>query len=233
MSGLLVVVAVPFEARRLARALGTVRADLRIQTVGPGGPGLASLGVALTAFGPAGPAAVLSTGLGGGCSADVRSGDLVVGGLVGPTRTGQWLSPAADMVDRAVRALRAGAVPYHVGPLMTVPEVVATPEAKAACWRSHGALAVDMESAHVLAWAAGRGVPALAVRAIADGPGDTLPRALARVLLPTGAVRLPAALGLLASPALVGSAWRAWRQSRVALRRLAAFVEAFAASREG
>jgi len=35
-----------------------------------------------------------------------------------------------------------------------VGEAAATPEVKAALWRAHQAVGVDMESAHVLDWAA-------------------------------------------------------------------------------
>ncbi len=118
-----------------------------------------------------------------------------------------------------------------MGRLLTVSEPMATPAAKAACWQDHGAVAVDMESAPVLRWAREAGIPALAVRAVADGPADPLPRALVTAVDARGRVRPSVLLGWAARPALVGSAWRLWRRSRVALDRLARFLSAFTAVR--
>lgn len=112
---------------------------------------------------------------------------------------------------------------------MTVSEVVSTPAAKAERWRTEGAVAVDMESAHALDWAARAGLPALAVRAVADGPTDPLPPALARAIGPTGRVRIPAVLGWAAQPGLLRPAWRVWRRSRLALDHLARFLAALRA----
>jgi adenosylhomocysteine nucleosidase len=53
--------------------------------------------------------------------------------------------------------------------------VLETPEAKAQCARETGALAVDMESATVAAFCREKGVPFLALRAISDTAGDSLP----------------------------------------------------------
>lgn len=232
---LLVLVAVSVEARRLARALGLsadraeeARRGVILRAVGLGSARLPALSAALLAFRPR---AVLAAGLCGGCAPEMAPGDLVIGSPVtlrdtGPA--GPGLRPPAELVGRARRALEAAGLPYRIGPLVTVNEVAATPAAKAACWRRHGALAVDMESAHILDWARRAGVPALAVRAVADGPAETLPAALARAVAGDGRLRLPAALVAVTRP---GAAWRLWRRSRVALDRLAAFLAAFTASR--
>jgi hypothetical protein len=228
---LLVLVAVDFEARRLARALGRPaagdradRGDLVLRRVGLAAADLPRLEPDLLACRPA---AVLVTGLAGGCAPDVAPGEIVVATAVGPTPSGDWLAPAAPLVERALAALRTDGLPHRTGRLLTVPAVVATPTAKAECWRGQGALAVDMESAHVVAWAARAGLPALAVRAVADGPADALPPALLRAIGPDGTLRGRAVLGWAASPALVGAGWRLWRRSRTALDRLARFLTAF------
>jgi adenosylhomocysteine nucleosidase len=114
-----------------------------------------------------------------------------------------------------------------VGRLLTVDEIATSPEAKARWWRTEGALAVDMESAHVLAWARRVGLPALAIRAVADGPEDDVPRGLMEVVGPDGRLRTGAVVGLLGRPALVGAAWRLGQRSRQALGSLARFVRAF------
>ena len=106
-------------------------------------------------------------------------------------------------------------------------EVVTSAAAKAQWWQDEGVLAVDMESAHVLAWARRAGLPALAVRAVADGPGDDVPRDLLGAVGPDGRMRAWAAASLLRHPALVGAAWRLGRRSRRALESLARFIRAF------
>ena len=128
---------------------------------------------------------------------------------------------------RAVRALDAAQLRYRVGRLLTVDEVVTSPVAKAQWWQSEGVLAVDMESAPVLAWARRVGLPALAVRAVADGPGDDVPRDLLGVVGRDGGMRAGAVVTLLGRPALVGAAWRLGQRSRQALGSLARFVRAF------
>jgi hypothetical protein len=88
-------------------------------------------------------------------------------------------------------------------------------------------LAVDMESAHVLAWARRMGLPALAVRAVADGPADHVPSRLLTMVDRDGRMRPGAVMGLLGRPALLGAAWRLGRRSSRALDALARFVGAF------
>jgi adenosylhomocysteine nucleosidase len=193
--------------------------------VGPGATELDRLDGAGT---PAAPWAVLVTGLAGACEPGLRPGDVVVGD---PVVSGS-ATPGGDAADarlraRAVLALDAAGLRYRVGSLLTVDEVVATPVAKAAWWQTRGALAVDMESGHVVAWARRAGLPALAVRAIADGPDDDVPRELARMLGADGRVRPMAAAALVGRPSLVGAAWRLGLRTRQALGSLARFVQAF------
>jgi hypothetical protein len=171
---------------------------------------------------------VLVTGLAGGCGPDLRPGDIVVGDPVatpGAGLDGDGADPG--LRARAVRALDATGLGYRFGRLLTVDEAVTSPAAKAEFWQAQGVLAVDMESAHVLAWARRAGLPALAVRAVADGPEDQMPRDLLGVLGADGRLRLAGVAGFLGRPALIGSAWRLGRQSRRALGSLARFVRAF------
>jgi adenosylhomocysteine nucleosidase len=225
------VAAVEFEARTLARRLGLHDRDgsgLVLRTAGVGAGRLPRAGEEWAAMGPA---AILSVGLAGGCAPDVRPGDLVVGAAVGPGPGGEWLDPDAGLIARARAALAAARLPHRLGRLLTAGAVVATPAAKAELWARHAAVAADMESAHVLAWAAAAGVPALAVRAVADGPDDALPPALLGALRPDGSVRPGALVGWVHRPRLLAAAWRAWRQSAAALDHLARFLAAFASVR--
>jgi hypothetical protein len=224
----LVLVAVAFEARHLSRALGGPAPPARLETVGPGAPDLARLGRRLAARDLAG---VIVTGLCGGCAPDLAPGDLVVGSPVGPTPTGDWLPPSDALAARAVRALESAGLRYRIGRLDTTPTIVAMPGAKAHLWRAGRTVAVDMESARVLAWASQTGIPAVAVRAVADGPDDPLPPALLRAVGADGRLRPSAVLAWTARPGLVRAAWQSWRRSRRGLDALARFLDAFFALR--
>ena len=79
----------------------------------------------------------------------------------------------------------------------------------------------------MLAWARRAGLPALAVRAVADGPDDDVPRELLGVVGADGRGASAAVARLLGRPALVGAAWRLGRRSHRALDSLARFVQAF------
>jgi nucleoside phosphorylase len=214
------------EARGLLRRLPpATRRTLTVRIVGPRATLLDRLDVRSDS--PA-PAALLVTGLAGGCGPDLRPGDVIIGDPVAIPGAGS----SADGGDpglrrRAARALDAARLRYRVGRLLTVDDVVASPAAKAEWWATERALAVDMESAHVLAWARRAGLPALAVRAVADGPADDVPRELLGVVGPDGRTRARAVAGLLRSPVLIGAAWRLGRRSRQALDSLARFLRAF------
>lgn len=234
LSPLLVLVAVVPEARGLARPLGLERTPegyqgpgLRIVPVGLRAASLPRLEPALDRLEPAG---VLVAGLAGGLAPDLAPGDLVLASAV--ARPGEVaLLPDPTLQDRAVKALETARVPFRVGPLLTVPDPVGSPEEKARLWQASSALAVDMESAPLLDWASRRGWPAVAVRAVADGPRDPLPPDLVALVAPEGRLRPGALAGLLGRPGRLGAALVLARRSRLALGRLATFLRAFASLR--
>jgi hypothetical protein len=228
---LLALVAVRFEARGLARRLAgrpaiSAGAGLMVRAVGLGSVDLPRLAPALASLRPR---AVLVTGLAGGCAPGIRPGEILVGSRVGPTAAGAWVTPDAALLARMLGALSGARLPHRVGPLVTVAARAATPEAKAALWREHQAIGVDMESAHVLAWAAAAGLPAAVVRAVSDGPAESVPPELVRAASADGeGPRGISSWARLMRPAAVGGAWRLWRQGRLALDRLAEALRALA-----
>ena len=174
------------------------------------------------------PDALLISGLSGACEPDLRPGDVVVGDPVatpGVRHDGDAGDPR--LRRRAVRALEAAGLRFRAGRLLTVDEVVTTPAAKAEWRRQEGALAIDMESAPVLAWARRAGLPAVTVRAIVDGLEDEVPRDLFATVGADGRMRGWTAVGLLGRPTLLGPAWRLGRRSNRALESLARFLRAF------
>jgi hypothetical protein len=223
-----VVAGLSLEARGLLRRLEpAARRTLTVRVVGPRAAILDRLEVDRTS--PE-PTALLVTGLAGACGPDLRTGDIVVGDPVAV--------PGAELDEdrgdpglrrRAVRALESARLRYRVGRLLTVDEVATTPAAKEKWSRAQGALALDMESAHVLAWARHAGLPAVAVRTIVDGLEDEVPHHLLRAVGPDGRMRAWAAAGFLWRPALIPAAWRLGRRSHRALGSLARFIRAFVA----
>jgi 4-hydroxy-3-methylbut-2-enyl diphosphate reductase len=134
----------------------------------------------------AGPVAVV--GIAGGLHPGLRTGDVVVASEVRPDGPGPVLvCPAAPLLADLLR--RCGRV-VHVGPVVTAGRLVTGPARDRLA--ATGALAVDTESAVLLAGLAGR--PVACVRVVADVAGRPLlrPSTLPRVL---AAVRVLAALG--------------------------------------
>jgi nucleoside phosphorylase len=174
------------------------------------------------------PQGVLITGLSGACDPDLQPGDVVVGDPVTtPGVAGDGDAGDPRLRRRAVCALETAGLRYRAGRLLTVDEVVATPAAKAEWRKREGALAVDMESALVLAWARRAGLPAVTVRAIADGLEDEVPRDLLDTVGEDGRIRGWTVMGLLGRPTLLGAAWNLGRRSNRALASLARFLRVF------
>ena len=208
----------------LRRLRPNVRRTLTVRTVGPRAARLDRLDVPP---GRHGPSAVLVTGLAGGCEPGLAPGDVILGDPVSVVGDGREEGADPELRDRAVRALDAARLRYRVGRLLTVDEVVTSPAEKAKWWRSDSVVAVDMESAHVLAWARRAGLPGLAVRVVADGPGDDVPSDLLGVVGADGRMRARTVAQLLGRPALLPSAWRLGRRSHRALESLGRFMRAF------
>lgn len=192
MTRALVLTAVDVEARGLARHLGLARMPespwphfaggaLEIACVGLRASQLAARAAALRAFD-----IVISAGACGALAPGLGAGDLVVPELV------------VDARGRRFAAAPLRRLPAS-GTLVTVAHVVETAAQKSRLWLETGACAVDMESAHVLAWAAERGMPGAVIRAVSDGAERGVPAALAASVGDDGRVRplraMTAALG--------------------------------------
>jgi adenosylhomocysteine nucleosidase len=218
----LVLTAIDVEARGLARHLGLAPVSgadslrfaggaLELATIGLRGARLAARAPAWRA-----PDLVVSAGA---CGALAPA--LAVGALVVPTvvleRTGErW--PAATLPR----------LPGE-GALLTVREVVESAAQKARLWMETGALAVDMESAAVMAWAAARGVPAAVVRAVSDDAERGIPAALAAAVSEDGRVRpLRAVTAALTRAAAFGDLLELRAGTEAALRSVAAALATLA-----
>ncbi len=179
---------------------------------------------ALLAAEPGEVAAVLSFGIAGGLDPALGAGDLVVATRVRGPR-GAW---RADLGWAAALARATGA---RLGVVAGAAVVVAEPAAKRNLRSATDALAVDLESEAAAAFAASRGLPFVALRAIADTAEEVLPRAAAVGLTADGR---PApgrvALALLRRPGDLPALVQVARRTREALAALERAAKALPAS---
>jgi adenosylhomocysteine nucleosidase len=214
---LLVLTAVDLEARTLARHLGLS------SVTGAGWPRFAGGVLEIVPIGVAAsqlarlhdttlPTLVVSAGV---CGA--LAPELAVGALVVPETV---LGPNGR---RYATAAVAGARRH--GTLLTTDRVLEDGAAKSRRWLETGALAVDMESAPILEWAAARGVPGLVVRAVSDPAGRGVPADLARVVHADGRVRpIRAVTAMLARPGALADAVALRAGTTSALKTVAAML---------
>jgi len=214
----LVLTAVDVEARGLARHLGLAAVSgsegphyragvLEVACVGPRAARLVERASAWRA-----PSLVVSAGACGALAPDLAVGALIVPeAVIGPD--------GARLATSAIPSLT------RAGTLLTVADVVHTPENKARLWIETGAVAVDMESSVLLEWARAAGVPAVVIRAVSDTAASSVPPDLAALVDPGGRVNRGYALrAMLARPGAVADAIALGRGTGAALRTVAAII---------
>jgi len=137
------------------------------------------------------PQWVLSAGLAGGLSPDLRRPDILMADQLLDT-SGNKLS--IDLkVDPAALAEMPG---VHVGRLLTADRIIRLPEEKRALGQQHEALAVDMETFAVAEVCRRRQVRFMAIRVINDTVDDCLPPDVEHLLAQkSAAARVGAAMG--------------------------------------
>jgi adenosylhomocysteine nucleosidase len=126
-------------------------------------------------------------------------------------------------VDPASLATTPG---VYVGPLVTVSQVVSTPEEKRALGAAHQALAVDMESWAVAEMCRQAQVRCLCVRVISDPADELIPADVGSLAMQkTMAGRLGAATGALwRRPSSFKDMWRLKETALESSDRLARFL---------
>jgi adenosylhomocysteine nucleosidase len=210
---ILVLAAVDTEARSLARRLGLAAAPGSDCRWGGGALQVACVGLRATRLALVEPpvaSLVVSAGVCGALAPQLEAGSLVVPETV----------VAADGARQATAVVPG--LPRR-GALLSVADVVPDGAAKARLWLETGALAVDMESAIILAWAAARGLSAAVVRGVADTAARGVPVDLAGVVADDGRVRpLRAVTAVLARPGAVADALALRRGTVAALTAVAA-----------
>ena len=183
------------------------------------------------------PEAIISIGFAGGVSPDVRAGDLILGERVypwDPQAIGEngdsvpkdCLSADSALLEAAALTLQEEQIPCHKGDVLTVPEVLG-PMLKKWVGARSPVKAVDMESYWIGEAAMANSVPFLAVRAVSDEVGDTLPE-YQQFLDEMGELQpLNAALYFLTHPQHLVAAPRQAGRTRRASENLGAFADLF------
>jgi len=158
------------------------------------------------------PRLVISAGFGGGLLPEVAVGDLVL--------ATNYSSP--EIVSQLNLGER-----WHKGDLVTVDAIVEKSEGKRQLRESSGAIAADMETAHLARVCAENGVPFLGIRCISDALNDDMP-VPANVLLNPVTCR-PDPLGLfkhlITNPTCVTGFNKLLKNAKTAQTRLAEGLE--------
>jgi adenosylhomocysteine nucleosidase len=143
------------------------------------------------------PQCVISIGCAGALHPDMGVGDVVIAdSLVDDADGGQTYHPSTSLIETAKNCCKKLRIPSHTGRTVSTAIVAATPEDKIRLAGKHGAIAVDMESAQVAAWAENCRIPMLSIRTISDSSADRIPPELASVVDQTGKILLPKAARL-------------------------------------
>jgi adenosylhomocysteine nucleosidase len=170
------------------------------------------------------PDLVISSGFAGALRDTFKPGDVVV-----PQRARTVNNSFTGDADSGARnaAVHQGASPIET--LITVDRIVQTAAEKSRLGL-FGA-AVDMESALIMSRASEAAVPVVTVRVISDGANEDLPLDFDRCLTPQGAIR-PMRLvnAIISGPEKLPKLIRFGRQSNMAAKKLAGFLDNFVAS---
>ncbi len=105
---------------------------------------------------------MICSGLAGALRRNIRIGDIIV------------QSNDLSLVKTAETALKERNIPFHTGPLVTVPKPVLTPGARKDLAKTSGAIAVDMESQTIARLCGERNIPCLAMKGVSDAMDDDL-----------------------------------------------------------
>ena len=169
--------------------------------------------------------ALLSLGTAGGLDPALNAGAVVIADRI-VAADGRSFATSRPWRKALVESVTEAGGTVSVAPIAGSDEMVTSVEAKQDLRRRTGSVAVDMESVGVAEVAAEAGLPFLALRAVADTAGRSVPAWVLRGVGADGVLRpLAVATGLLARPwalpVVIGLAWDN-RRARAGLRRVAA-----------
>jgi adenosylhomocysteine nucleosidase len=161
---------------------------------------------------------LMSFGIAGALSPDLRAGDIVISAEV-VSDHGHWRADDRFQNRVADLAREIGAIR---GAVLGTTAILATEADKSRAWKETGALAVDLESAVVARIASEAGIPFLVARTIADTAFRELPPAALIPLSEAGTPNLARVLGsVLRRPRQIGTLIGLALETRMALLALA------------
>ena len=164
---------------------------------------------------PCEPGLLLFAGFAGALSDEVHLGDIILVDEVADGRGGVWKTtwPALPLPG-------VWQPPLTVGRLLTMDRLITAPEEKRRLGEEHGAVAVDMESAHFAARCAQAGIPFGCVRVISDDVETPISRRV-MTLLEGGTVSPWRFIWEIARhPGMVPELWRLGRDTKRASLQL-------------
>jgi nucleoside phosphorylase len=175
------------------------------------------------------PRLVISTGVAGALSPDLKAGDLVIANrLLIESESGNYdevAQIAPDRIQSARNALARHGLTAAAGAMLTARRVLSSPAAKRAAYARGGALAVDMESAAIAIELGPSAPPFLCIRAIIDEAGDEIPGA--DLADPSGQVSsLKAAAYFIRNPSALAQVPGILKNLRLATKSIASALEA-------
>jgi adenosylhomocysteine nucleosidase len=231
LTGAGVVAALPAEARALGPSMRSSDSDPFEELATLSGSRLAISGIgyegaqsAARALVDAGVTALMTFGMAGGLDPALKAGCIVLPAeLISPS--GSRFVTCRSWRERIAAAVSSSQAVTE-GNLLTSALAIESVVAKAAAYRSSGAVAVDMESAAVAEVAAAARLPFIAVRVIVDTAADALPRAVVAASR-AGRVRMGRLIaGLLLAPGQIKPLMRLSQRYRTAMRSLRVIAEA-------
>ena len=167
------------------------------------------------------PNVCISSGLAGGLKPEYRPGAVLAAREVGEVQGGRVVKSDPELL-----AVAADCGATTVDCFLASSCVVMTSEDKQRLGQSGDA--VDMESFPVLAAAGGRGIPSVAIRAVADPVEEDLPLDFSRVVDQQGHVRYLRLIAQVAvRPHRLPGLIRLGRESRRAAEKLAGFLDRY------
>jgi adenosylhomocysteine nucleosidase len=162
------------------------------------------------------PRVVLSAGYSGALQPSLRVGDVLLATEVADAEGNRW--PATWPTTLPQEEWRP---PLHRGVLLSTPRLVAAPDEKRALGQTHGAAAVDMETATIARLCSQQGVPFGCVRVISDELETALSPQLVDLLGRRRVSPWRVLAALAQRPRLARELWRLAGHTRLASNQLA------------
>ena len=172
--------------------------------------------------------ALIICGFAGGLHPELEPGDLILADSVGVSNIAHLRYFPDSQMMKVAESLTTDEIPdvrIQLGPLVTTDCVVTHPEAKRKLAEITEAIAVDMETVGAIRAAQELGIPWLAVRAITDPVGESLPLDFNALSNHEGNVSYGKVfLAVLQRPAKIPALIQLGKRSSLAANNLAAFL---------